>query len=257
MESVTEARIIPVLQILKDEAVKTVQFGKPHYIGDPINSVKLFSDYCADELVVMDIGAARGNYPIQLDLLSRMTSEAFMPFGYGGGVRDINHADKLFALGIEKVLIRWRGPESEPLIQDVSRTWGCQAVSVVIDYVNHKRLKFRNIPCIKREDVVGQIQKIQDAGAGELVVQSVDRDGTMSGFDLDLIGEVIENLSIQLVALGGAGSSQDISRALHAGASAVAAGSFFVFRDQEKAVLINYPSESQLKSLTDLSRIKR
>ncbi len=124
--------------------------------------------------------------------------------------------------------------------------------------MNQRKLKFRSLPCIKREDVVGQnFKKIQDAGAGELVIQSVDLDGTMAGFDLSLIRDVSKHVSIQLVALGGAGSRQDVSRALHAGASAVAVGSLFVFRDQEKAVLINYPSESELKSLTDLSELER
>jgi cyclase len=252
----TAARVIPVLQIFRDEAIKTIQFASSQYIGDPINSVRLFSELCADELVVMDIGAANGKYPIQLKLLSSLTSEAFMPFGYGGGVRSLYHAVKLFELGIEKVLIRWRGNETARLVEEISNLWGNQAVSVVIDYVDRKKLMPRSPLAYSRQQVVGLVKRIQDAGAGEIVIQSVDRDGTMLGFDLDLIRDVKSESRVQLVALGGAGTRQDVSQAIHAGATGVAAGSLFVFRDVNKAVLINYPTEIELKSLISLQGLE-
>lgn len=248
----TAARVIPVLQIFKDKAVKTIQFSSSQYIGDPINSVRLFSELCADELVVMDIGAAKGSYPIQIELLSSLTSEAFMPFGYGGGVRNLNHAEKLFDLGIEKILIRWRGNETARLVEEISGLWGSQAVSVVVDYVDQKRFMSRSPLVHVRQQVVGLVKHIQDAGAGEIVIQSVDRDGTMTGYDLDLIRDVKNESQVQLVALGGAGTRQDVSQAIQAGATGVAAGSLFVFRDIKKAVLINYPTEVELKSLNSL-----
>ena len=249
----TFARVIPVIQIHRDEAVKTISFKPKHYIGDPVNSVRLFSDKCADEVMVIDIGASRGEYPLQVELLSRMTAEAFMPFGYGGGIKSAADASRIFSLGVEKVIVRWRGEQTGRLVRSIAESWGSQAVSVAVDYFDRRPFSLKTAPLISRKDVSSQIRAIEESGAGEIILQSVDRDGSMGGLYLELLAEVSTISSVQLVALGGAESLRGLSLGLNSGASAVAAASLFLFRDSNRAVLINYPSEMQLMSIINES----
>jgi cyclase len=248
VDKVTVPRVIPMIQLHQDDAVKTVQFRSPKYIGDPINTIRIFSDRCADEVLVIDIGAARGKYGIQLSLLDRLVSEAFMPFCYGGGIRSIQQANELFGLGIEKVLVRWRGEQTTDLIREISTRWGAQAVTVCIDYVRRIRTRRqRNFFAV--DEILFQMKMVEMSGAGEVAIQSVDKDGTMSGFDLEVIRRVSKDCGIQLMALGGSGRRTDIAQAIAAGASAVACGSLFVYRNSDRAVLINYPDVEEIENL--------
>jgi len=239
-------RIIPILLIDKGGLVKTRKFRDPVYIGDPINTVRIFNEKFADELIILDIGRSRNNLGPDFELVRRITSECFMPVGYGGGIRNLEDAKNLFSLGIEKVVLQTAAIDSQKVILEISNFTGVQSVSVSIDV---KRDRF-NVPRIyhaatKRfldASLQSFMKKIEESGAGEILLTSVDLEGSMLGFDLELIESIRGMTSIPLVVNGGAGSIQDLAQAITAGADGVAAGSMFVFYGSRRGVLINYPT---------------
>ena len=246
-------RVIPILLIDDGGLVKTHKFSKPKYVGDPINAIRIFNEKEVDELVVLDISASRKNRGPDFDLISDLASECFMPLAYGGGISTIEEVRKLFSLGVEKVCLQTAALNNLNLVTQVAEKFGVQSVVVSVDITKNwlkqnflyesrtgKKLKMSGIDFIK--------QAVK-SGAGEILLNSVDRDGTMSGYDLELISEVAHQIEVPLIASGGAGSLAHFREAVDAGASACAAGAFFVFQGPHRAVLISYPKYKELVNL--------
>lgn len=247
-------RLIPCLLLSEGNLVKTVRFQNPTYLGDPINAVKIFNEKCVDELCIQDISASRAGRGPDFDMLRDMAGEAFMPLSYGGGITTLDQAARLFHIGFEKVVLNTALAETPELITKIADRFGVQSVVASIDA---KQDLFKRWKCavkdgtvLLRETPQALALKAQKLGAGEILLNSVDRDGVMEGYDLKLIKSVAEELSIPLIACGGAKDASDMAKALHEGhAHAVAAGSMFVYWGPLKAVLINAPTEEELYRL--------
>ena len=242
------SRYIPVLLVKNRQLYKTVQFNKDiKYIGDPINAIRIFNEKEVDEICVLDIEASKIGAEPNFDFVKDIASECFMPLGYGGGIRNMYQIERLFRLGIEKVILNSQLLNDTGLISEASRHFGSQSIVASVDvkrnlfgqYLVYSHTKKDTLK-MKLEE---HIKNIVDAGAGELILNSVDRDGMMQGFDLNLIVKISKLINIPLVALGGAGNIQDLETALQSGAHAAAAGSLFIYKGPHKAVLINYPTE--------------
>ena len=250
-----KTRVIPVL-LLKDLGlVKTVQFSEPKYVGDPINAVKIFNDKEVDELIFLDINATNEKREPSFELLSRIASEAFMPFSYGGGLRDIDDVKKIMEIGVEKVILNTYAFENPNFIKQVADRFGSQSVVVSIDakkknnggyevFINSGKVATGKDP---KEWAI----EVERMGAGEIFLNSIDQDGTRDGFDIKLVKYISDAVSIPVIACGGAGKVEDLKSAIGAGASAVAAGSMFVFVGPHRAVLINSPNPQELKIALD------
>lgn len=247
----TRIRVIPVLLLSAEGMVKTRRFAQPRYLGDPINAVRIFNDKMADELVILDIEAtARGS--IDVDRVEDIVSEGFMPIAYGGGIRTVSQCAELFRRGIEKVVINSAACEEPRLIADAAERFGSQSVVVSIDVGRNLwgRAKAHTHGSRKatRFDPVELATTVESLGAGELMLTSIQRDGTFDGYDIDLIRSVSAAVRIPVIANGGARSIDDFHNAVRfGGASAVAAGSMFVFAAKGEGVLITYPSEAELQ----------
>ena len=246
------ARVIPCLLLNGERLVKTVRFKQPTYVGDPINAVKIFNDREVDELAILDISATRERRDPPFEHLRTIAGECFIPLSYGGGIRTIEQARRLFGLGVEKVLINSAAAENPALLSAIAGEYGSQAVIAGIDvkkdWLGRTRVFTRAGSANTGRAPVEYAKAMADSGAGEILLNSIDRDGTMAGYDLELIRELSSAVSVPLVACGGAGSIGDLAAAITAGASAVAAGSLFVFAGPRRAVLINYPSAAELSA---------
>ena len=247
-------RLIPVLLLKGKGLVKTVKFKDPKYIGDPINAVKIFNDLKTDELIFLDITASKESRTISVDLVKDIGDEAFMPFGVGGGIKNITQIEQLLKAGAEKVIINTNYFIKPELIHKASKIFGSQSIVVSLDV---KRSLFGKYECWIKDGAVNTkmqpvelAKKVQDSGAGELIINSIDLDGVMGGYNIDLIRSVVDAVSIPVVACGGAGNLEHFKKAYFEGkAHALAAGSLFVFHGPRRAVLINYPSKHELKQL--------
>lgn len=244
-------RCIVTLLLKGRGLVKSTRFQTPTYVGDPINAVRIFNEKEADELMFLDILAGRKG--IQYDLLKDIIQEALMPFSYGGGIRTMEDVHRVFDLGVEKIVFCsgiFKNPE---VITQTVKEYGSQAVSVCMNVMGDRVLE-RGLSITVDNFSARQYAKwVQDLGAGEIIVQSTELDGTMGGYDVKLLKRVSRNVNIQVVALGGAGHMEDFEQALTMGeVSAVAAGSMFVFHGPFKSVLINYPSKASLRRLAEL-----
>lgn len=247
-------RVIPCLLLKNKGLVKTVKFKKPTYVGDPINAIKILNDKEVDELIFLDISATVDNASVQLDMLEKIATECFMPVCYGGGIRSIKVIKDIFSIGIEKVSISSYAVDNPGFIREAADTFGSQSISVCIDvkknFFGKNQVVTRNAERKEGLDPVDHAVQMEQMGAGELMMHSVDRDGTMSGYDIDLIRQISDIVTIPVIACGGAGKVEDFSDAIKRGkASAVAAGSMFVFYGKHRAVLINYPSETELEEV--------
>ena len=245
-------RVIPCLLLQGKGIVKTVQFSEPRYIGDPMNAVKIFNDFDADELVFLDIDASKEGRSIDVDFVKKVGQEAFMPFAVGGGLRSIQDIRNIFNAGAEKAVICSSALENPDFITQAAEVFGSQAIVVCIDVrtVNGNYRAYTMSGGKKIEtDVVALAKKLEKLGAGEIIIQSIDADGMMSGYDVDLIQLISAEVRVPVIALGGAGELADFTRAVEAGASAVAAGSLFVYAGKNKGILINYPDRSELADL--------
>ena len=246
-------RVIPVLLLKNNGLVKTTRFKKPVYIGDPINAVRIFNEKRVDELVLMDIDASVSDQQPNYSWIKEIVSESFMPIGYGGGINSIEQIKKVFDTGIEKVILN-TAMFNFGLIEKAASIYGSQSIVVCIDsrktlfggyqvYTKSGHIKHKLTPIEIARQVVF-------AGAGEIIIQSIDREGTMAGYDLDLIKIVSAVVEVPVVASGGAGELVHFYDAIiKANASAVAAGSIFVFKGKQRGVLINYPSIETINSL--------
>jgi len=250
---VLKHRIIPCLLLRNGGLVKTMRFSKPVYVGDPINAIRIFNDKEADELMVLDIGASKERREPRFDLIEQFAGECFMPLSYGGGIRTIEQARRLFALGVEKLCVQTAALEDSVLISDIAERFGSQAILASVDVKRDWRGRPRVYAAAAgktlRRDLLEHVQALVAAGAGEIVLNAVDRDGLMNGMDLELIRAVTRDLPVPLVAVGGAGSLDDIKAGIGAGASAVGAGALFVFHGPHRAVLITYPRRQELVAL--------
>lgn len=247
-------RIIPCL-LLKDKGlVKTIKFSEPTYIGDPINTIKIFNEKEVDELVFLDIDATRLNKEPQYDLIRNISSECFMPFAYGGGIHSLQQIEKIINSGAEKIILNTHAFLRKDFLKEAVNHFGSSTIVVSIDV---KKDIFRsNRVFIKGgtqntgRNPVDYSKDIESEGAGEIIINSIDRDGTMEGYDIDLIKSITQTVRIPVIACGGAGKLNDFRIAvLEGGASAIAAGSFFVFHGKRRAVLITYPSQTEISHI--------
>lgn len=249
------SRIVPFLLVANGGLIKTRRFKEPKYIGDPINAIRIFNEKEVDELALLDIHASTNGAGPNLNLVRDVASECFMPLAYGGGIRTLDDAKQLFALGVEKLILRSAPANSLSLIAEIVRFSGSQSVAVSVDVKRNRigsvRLHAPATRMDRRADWLEYLQAAATAGAGEIILNSVDRDGTMAGLDTGLIRQAAEALRIPLLAVGGVGSLGDIQAGLEAGANAIGAGSFFVFHGPRRAVLITYPSYSEIQSLME------
>ena len=245
-------RIIPCLLISKNDLVKTVNFENPNYIGDPINAVKIFNEKKADELFLLEIFATTKNYEPNFDLIQKIARESRMPICYGGGIKNLDQAKRIFNFGIEKIALSSVIFEDINIVSDISNYSGSNSTVVVLDIkkVNEQYLIFtHNGKKQNKINLYDLIDKLQDLGAGEIVINSIDRDGTMKGFDFKLIDKIIDKINLQISILGGAGSYTHIQEAVQKyGSIGISCGSLFVYKGSRKAVLINYPNlEDKIK----------
>jgi imidazole glycerol-phosphate synthase subunit HisF len=248
------ARVIPCLLVQSRALVKTVRFTDPRYIGDPINAVRIFNEKEVDELILLDISAVRQGKQPDLKLIAQIAGECFMPLCYGGGIQSLDDAKTILSLGVEKVAVNTMAIERPAFVREIADAVGSQSIVISIDatrttageYEVWSRAGSRRMAI----DPVTCARQMEELGAGELMVNSIDRDGTLGGYDLDLITRVAQAVRIPVIASGGAGRTHDFAAAVKiAGASAVAAGSLFVYYGRRRAVLINYPSAAELDTV--------
>jgi len=245
-------RVIPVLLLNNKGLVKTRNFRKPRYIGDPINAVRIFNDKEVDELTVLDIEASKLGKEPNSRRIKELVSEAFMPVAYGGGITNMKQIESLFKSGIEKIILNTAFFRNHSLVTEASSVFGTQSIVVSLDYkssmTGNKTILF-SVSGERKESLslLEAARLAQDCGAGEILLNNIDKDGMMNGYDITMIREISEELAIPLVACGGAGSIIHMREAIEAGASAVAAGSMFVFVGKHRAVLLNYLKSEELQ----------
>lgn len=247
-------RVIPVLLLRNEGLVKSIKFKEHRYIGDPINAVKIFNDLKADELVFLDILASKEKRKVSLEFVRNVGDEANMPFAVGGGIRSIDDIKQIINAGAEKVVINSFAVEKPKFIEEAANEFGSSTIVVSVD-VKRKFLGKEQIYTFGGQkgsgiDPVEFCQLMEMQGAGEIIITSIEKEGTMTGYDLNLIQRVSKAVSIPVVAHGGARAFSDFKSAINEShASAVAAGSMFVYHGPRKAVLVNYPSAEELKEI--------
>jgi len=244
-------RVIPVLLLQNGGLVKSVKFKNHTYVGDPLNAVKIFNEKEVDELVVLDISATSEKRGPDIQFIKEIASEAFMPLGYGGGVSTMGQIKALVQAGVEKVILNTGAVKVPGLIKEAAAYVGSQSIVVSMDVRKNIWGKYsvfiengtKNI----HVDPIAYAKKMEADGAGEIMLMSIDRDGTFKGFDNELINLVSSAVNIPVIAAGGASTVEDFAKAVESGASAVSAGSLFVFQGSHRAVLISYPNQDVLK----------
>ena len=248
-------RLIPCLLVHNGGLVKTVHFDNPKYVGDPINAVRIFNEKEVDELTVLDINATVKGAEPDYQLISHLASECRMPLCYGGGVRTVAQIERIISLGVEKVAISAAAVENPSLIADAAARVGSQSVVVVIDVKKTGMLRRQEVVTHNGARRTGLqpvefAKRVTELGAGEIVINSVDRDGEMKGYDLDLVDQIRDAVHQPLTVLGGAGSLDDIKKLIDRyRIIGAAAGSLFVFKGKYRAVLINYPNRAEKEAL--------
>jgi len=249
------SRIIPCLLVHKKGLVKTVAFKEPKYVGDPINAVKIFNEKEVDELIVLDIDASVEGRPPDFDLIRNIAIECRMPFCYGGGIRTVEVAKKIIHLGAEKVALSSAAIADPGILQKIGKSVGVQSVVVVLDVKkvnssNEYEIFVNNGRSATGIRLMDFVAKIDNIGVGEIVINSIDRDGKMEGYDLALIDIVRQITDVPVTVLGGAGKLEDIKSVISKyKVIGVAAGSLFVFKGKFRAVLINYPNSAEKKTI--------
>lgn len=245
-------RVIPVLLLHKGGLIKSVRFKDYKYVGDPINAVKIFNEKEVDEIAVIDIDASRENRVPDIKKITEISSEAFMPVAYGGGITSIEQIKEIHYNGIEKVILNKAAFQNPSLITAAAKLFGTQSIVVSIDvktrFIKGTRVYTENGRFNTGLTPVDFAKQMENAGAGEILLNNIDRDGTYSGYDVLLIREVSNSVQIPVIGIGGASDIDDLRTAIENGASAVAAGSMFVFQRPHNAVLISYPTQQELKN---------
>ena len=239
-------RLIPVLLIHRNGIYKSINFSNYKYIGDPLNAIKIFNEKFVDELIILDVNQNKNNSHIDYHFLQDLFSECFVPVTYGGGISSLGEADKILKLGVEKICLNSAVLNNMEIIKDFARNFGSQSIVVSIDVkrnffgkpevYNNKMKKFE-----KKLDLESYFKVIEDLGAGEILINSIDKDGTMKGMDLNLIDQTQKIVNLPVIYSGGIGSVLDIKKAFTNDISGIAAGSLFLFYGPHKAVLISYP----------------
>lgn len=232
--------------------VKSIKFKQPNYIGDPINAVKIFNEKEVDELVFLDIEATKLNKEPDYTKIEEIASECFMPLAYGGGIKTLDQIKKIFSIGVEKVVINSSVVSNSKIISEAAKIYGNQSIVASVDV---KKDIFGKYVCYTesgknkvKAKIVDYVKNVENIGAGEIILTSIDREGTFSGYDINLIKLISESVNIPVVANGGASKVEDFADAVfNGGASAVSAGSLFVYKSANRGVLINYPSQKELK----------
>lgn len=241
-----QPRIIPVLLLHKRGLYKTKQFKNPKYVGDPINAVRILNEKEVDELLILDIDCSLGQKEPNYELIEEIASEAFMPVGYGGGVANIEVAKRIFQLGIEKVIVNSALFTNLDLLGQIAGIFGVQAVVASIDYrkssIFGAQSYYANGTRKLNLSPMELARIVEKAGAGEIILNAVDREGCYNGYDIELLKNVVGSVNIPVIVSGGASSNFDFDAAKKAGASGMAAGSVFIFQRPHNAVLISYPS---------------
>lgn len=245
-------RVIPCLLLQNHGLVKTIKFGNPQYIGDPLNAVRIFNDKEVDELIFLDITATREKRKPDFEYLRLIANQCFMPLCYGGGLTEIEDIKKVFSIGFEKVAICSSAYKNEKLITEAADRYGSQSIVAVIDikrglsgkshaYIENGKRKVK-------KNIVEYAKRLELLGAGELLVNNIDEDGMMHGYNLNLIRTVSDQVNIPVIACGGAGTLDDMVDVVKVGkASAAAAGSLFVYWGINRGILINYPQQEEIK----------
>lgn len=244
--------MIPCLLLEDDGLVKTVRYGDPRYVGDPVNVINLFNRFEVDEITLLDIRATVDGREPPYELIEHLASECWVPLAYGGGIRGTAEIRRILSLGVEKVVLGTAAAVDPNLISGAAGVFGNQAVIVSVD-VRRQRSAYEVFVESGRRGTgkapEAYARQAEELGAGELLLNAIDQDGVMKGYDLDLIRRVAEAVTIPVIACGGAGERADLPLALRAGASAVAAGSLFVYRGRERGVLVNFPERPALEAL--------
>lgn len=247
-------RVIPCLLLKNESLVKTVKFKEYNYIGDPVNTVRIFNELEVDELMFLDIFASKENRDINLKILQDIANECFMPLSYGGNIQSLDDAKRILQIGFEKVVINSNSFNNLELIKDISNYFGAQSVVCSIDvkndfwgsqkiYSHHGRKK-------QKYDIVQWAKEVEKAGAGELLVTSIDREGTWAGYDIELIKSITNSVQIPVVANGGCGKVEHLSEVVKkANASACAVGSMVVYQKKDMGVLVNFPDRKNLEQI--------
>ena len=241
-------RIIPCLTIQDNDLVKTIQFKNPRYIGDPVNSVKIFNDKGVDELCILDITASKLNKEPNYQLLQEIANEAFMPLSYGGGLKTLDQVKRIIKMGYEKVVFNTSFINNPLLIKDTVAFLGSSGVVISIDV--KKNLLGKYVVYINdgsqevKMSLIEVIKLVEYLSAGEIIVNSITNDGMMEGYDLNLIKLISESVSVPVIAIGGARDVSDLKKAIDNGAHAVAASSMFIYYGKQKAVLITIPENT-------------
>ena len=246
-------RIIPVLLLKNQGLYKTVNFRNPKYIGDPVNAVKIFNEKEVDELILLNFRASAEKQPIPFDLISDIASQCFMPLCYGGGITTMDDIRKIIHSGVEKIAVNTIAAENPGFVNEAARLFGSSTIVVSVDvrknWMGKFELCYRSGEKALNKKPENYAREMEERGAGEILINSVSDDGSMNGYDTDLINRISSSVTIPVIACGGAGSLAHFSQAWKSGASAMAAGSFFVFHGRHRGVLISYPERKELESL--------
>jgi cyclase len=245
-------RVIPVLLLDDEQFVKTTRFAAPVYVGDPVNVINLFNRFEVDEIVLLDVRATVRKTEPSLDLIRELASECWVPLTYGGGITTVDEVGEILSAGVEKVVFGTGLVDRPGVVEAAARKYGSQAVVAAVDVRGQPgswSVFVESGGRLVGSDPAAFARSAQGLGVGEILVTAVDREGTMSGFDNELVRTVASAVSVPVVAHGGAGKREDLAEPIRNGASAVAAGSIFVFRGVERGVLINYPNRPDLEAL--------
>jgi cyclase len=232
--------------------VKTVKFGKFSYIGDPVNSVRIFNEFEVDELIFLDIAASRERKNPNFNLLHEIANECFMPLSYGGGITNLDHAKKIFDTGFEKISINTSSIEKPELITQIANQYGSQAIIVSLDvkknFFGKKTIRTLSGKKNSKKNPIDWAKEVENRGAGEILLTSIDNEGTWKGYDVDIVKQITSNVSIPVIAHGGAGNIDHIKEVVkNAKASAVALGSMIVFQKEGMGVLLNFPDKNKIE----------
>ena len=246
-------RVIPCLLLSGDDLVKTTKFKSPIYVGDPINTIKIFNDKEVDELIILDISSSKQNKEINFRLIEDIASECFMPICYGGGIRNVSDAERLFSIGVEKISLQSSLILNPNLFSEIASKFGSQSVVVSIDIKKDLFRRYRpyytSVKKFNKLDIRYLIEYYEKLGAGELLINFVDNDGLLCGIQTDLIDLISSMTTVPVIFGGGINSLKDIKCAMAAGADAVFAGAFFVFNGPYRAVLISYPRYEDMENI--------
>ena len=251
-----QKRVIPCLLLHKNGLYKTIKFKKPNYIGDPLNAIKIFNDKEVDEIIFLDIDATINKQEPNYKLIEDIASECFMPLCYGGGVKNVEQMKKIYSLGVEKISLSSVSITNPSLITEAKDIFGSQSVIVTIDvkkdFWGKEKVFINNGKKNTKIDILTHCKEMERLGAGEIVINSIDRDGVMKGFDIELLKKIKDEINIPIVALGGAGKYEDISNVFkQTNISAVGVGSMFIYQGALNGVLINYPSYDKLQKIVN------